>query len=91
MGEKNRHVMQKCVLTIIGLSISWMFNNEDYKYRRTLLQHISNFENLTSIPKRSRLLFFGSYSTCLCGTGALEGGRDAPGGGHGEDEAGARI
>ena len=42
MGDKNRHVMQKCVLTIIGLSISWMFNNEDYKYRHTLLQHISN-------------------------------------------------
>ena len=40
--EENRHVVQKCVLTIIGLSISWMFNNEDYKYRRTLLQHISN-------------------------------------------------
>ena len=40
--EENRHVMQKYVLTIIGLSISWMFNDEDYKYRRTLLQHISN-------------------------------------------------
>jgi hypothetical protein len=40
--EENRHVVQKCVLTIIGLSISWTFNNEDYKYRRTLLQHISN-------------------------------------------------
>jgi hypothetical protein len=40
--EENRHVVQKCVLSIIGLSISWMFNNEDYKYRRTLLQHISN-------------------------------------------------
>jgi len=40
--EENRHVVQKCVLTIIGLSISWMFNNEDYEYRRTLLQHISN-------------------------------------------------
>jgi hypothetical protein len=40
--EENRHIGQKCVLTIIGLSISWMFNNEDYKYRRTLLQHISN-------------------------------------------------
>ena len=40
--EENRHVVQKCVLTIIGLSISLMFNNEDYEYRRTLLQHISN-------------------------------------------------
>ena len=40
--EENRHVMQKCVLAIIGLSISWTFKNEDYKYRRTLLRHISN-------------------------------------------------
>jgi hypothetical protein len=40
--EENRHFMRKCVLSIIGLSISWMFNSEDYKYRRTLLQHISN-------------------------------------------------
>jgi hypothetical protein len=30
--EENRHAVQKCVLTIIGLSISCMFNNKDYKY-----------------------------------------------------------
>jgi hypothetical protein len=39
--EENRQVMQKCIFTIIGLSISWTFNTKDYKYRRTLLQHIS--------------------------------------------------
>ena len=32
---------QKCVLSILGLSISWSFNMEDYKYRRRLLQHIT--------------------------------------------------
>ena len=40
--EENKQVMQKCVLAIIGLSISWKVNTEDYKYRHTLLQHISN-------------------------------------------------
>ena len=40
--EESRQVMQKCVLAIIALSISWTFNTEDYKYRCTLLQHISN-------------------------------------------------
>jgi hypothetical protein len=39
--EGNRQVMQKCVLSIIGLSISCTFKTEDYKYRCTLLQHIS--------------------------------------------------
>ena len=40
--KENKQIMQKCVLAIIGLSISWAFKTEDYKYRRTLLQHISN-------------------------------------------------
>ncbi|KAJ7937769.1 acyl transferase/acyl hydrolase/lysophospholipase [Mycena leptocephala] len=35
----NKCAMQKCVLTIIGLSISWSFKDEDYKYRRKLLLH----------------------------------------------------
>ncbi|KAJ7209090.1 P-loop containing nucleoside triphosphate hydrolase protein [Mycena rebaudengoi] len=38
--ETNRHLMQKCVLAMIGLSISWSFKDEDYKYRRKLLQHV---------------------------------------------------
>ena len=29
---KNKHVMRKCVVSIIGLSISWTFKTEDYKY-----------------------------------------------------------
>ncbi|EKM82275.1 hypothetical protein AGABI1DRAFT_124759 [Agaricus bisporus var. burnettii JB137-S8] len=41
MAEK-QELMQKCVLSIIGLSISWTFDDQDYKYRRTLLQHISS-------------------------------------------------
>ena len=44
--KENRLVMQKCVLTIIGLSISQGFSNGDYKYRHTLLQHISNLRAL---------------------------------------------
>ncbi|KAF7761984.1 hypothetical protein Agabi119p4_9976 [Agaricus bisporus var. burnettii] len=38
----NRQLMQKCVLSIICLSISWTFDDQDYEYRRTLLQHISS-------------------------------------------------
>ncbi|KAJ7747516.1 hypothetical protein B0H16DRAFT_1888734, partial [Mycena metata] len=36
----NKHRMQKCVLSIIGMSVSWMFRLEDYKYRHELLQHV---------------------------------------------------
>jgi hypothetical protein len=32
MGQ-NRHFMQKCILSIIGLSVSLTFNAEDYNYR----------------------------------------------------------
>ncbi|KAJ6535455.1 hypothetical protein B0H19DRAFT_1383045 [Mycena capillaripes] len=35
----NRRLMQKYVHTIIGLSISWGFKDEDHKYRRKVLQH----------------------------------------------------
>ena len=38
----NRHLMKKCVLSIIGLSTPWTFNEEDYKYRHALLKHITN-------------------------------------------------
>ena len=38
---KDRYNMQKCILSIIGLSISWQFSSEDYKYRKRLLQHIT--------------------------------------------------
>jgi hypothetical protein len=41
MGE-NKHDMKKCVLSKIGLSISWTFDKGDYEYRRALLKHISN-------------------------------------------------
>ncbi|EKM76770.1 hypothetical protein AGABI1DRAFT_108612 [Agaricus bisporus var. burnettii JB137-S8] len=40
--DGNRQLMRKCVLSIIGLSISWTFDDKDYKYRCTLLQHISS-------------------------------------------------
>ncbi|KAJ7291653.1 P-loop containing nucleoside triphosphate hydrolase protein [Mycena rebaudengoi] len=39
--ETNSHLLQKCVLAMIGLSISWSFKDEDYKYRHKLLQHIT--------------------------------------------------
>ncbi|KAJ7032981.1 hypothetical protein C8F04DRAFT_1261320 [Mycena alexandri] len=37
----NKYTMQKCVLTIIALSITWSFEDEDYKYRRKLLLHVA--------------------------------------------------
>jgi len=40
--NSNQYHMQKCILTIIGLSISWEFKTEDYEYRQSLLQHITN-------------------------------------------------
>ena len=33
--------MWKCILSIIGLSISWEFSNEEYKYQQRVLQHIT--------------------------------------------------
>ncbi|KAJ7458797.1 P-loop containing nucleoside triphosphate hydrolase protein [Mycena galericulata] len=33
----NKHLMQKCVLTIIGLSVSW--EDKDYRYHHKLLPH----------------------------------------------------
>jgi DNA repair protein RadC len=41
LGQK-RHTMQKCLLSIIGLSISWQFKSEDHKYRHKLLKHITS-------------------------------------------------
>ena len=38
----SRHDMQKLILTIIGLSFSIAYTDEDYKYRRTLLKHTIN-------------------------------------------------
>lgn len=37
--EKEGLVTGKCVVTIIGLSISWSFSDSDFKYRRTLWKH----------------------------------------------------
>ena len=39
LGQKKKN-MQKCVLGIIGISISLNVNNDDYKYQHTLLKHI---------------------------------------------------
>jgi len=39
--DKSRQFMQKCILTIIGSSVSSKFKTEDFKYRHTLLQHIT--------------------------------------------------
>jgi hypothetical protein len=47
MGE-NRHVVGKCVVSIIGLSIPWTFHDEDYKYRRALFKHITNYRALVN-------------------------------------------
>ena len=40
--EGKQHDMQKLILTIIGLSFSLTFTDEDYKYRRKLLKHTTN-------------------------------------------------
>jgi len=40
LGPKKKDI-QKCVLSIIGLSISWNINGDNYKYRHILLQHIN--------------------------------------------------
>jgi len=37
-----QHFLQRCILSIIGLSISWEFKTEDYKYRYTLFPHATN-------------------------------------------------
>ena len=39
---QNKNNMQKCLLSIIGLSISWQFRTEDHKYRHRVLQHITH-------------------------------------------------
>ena len=41
LGQK-KYNMQKCLLSIIALSISWEFQNEDHKYCRRILQHITS-------------------------------------------------
>ncbi|KAJ7825731.1 P-loop containing nucleoside triphosphate hydrolase protein [Mycena olivaceomarginata] len=47
--ETNRHLLQKSVLSMIGLSIPWGFKDEDYKYRHKLLQHVTR--SLDSLNK----------------------------------------
>ncbi|KAJ7694259.1 hypothetical protein B0H14DRAFT_2651109 [Mycena olivaceomarginata] len=61
----SRHLLQKCVLAMIGLSISWSFQDEDYKYRHKLLQHITrsidslNREEIcTFVATRIRQVYF---------------------------------
>src|SRR5260221_51503 len=39
---RNREDMKKCILGVIGLSISWTLNKEDYLYQRTLCKHVTN-------------------------------------------------
>jgi len=38
----DRYNMQKWLLSIIALSITWQFKSEDHKYRRRVLQHITS-------------------------------------------------
>jgi len=40
--EGNRTEMQKLIITIIALSFSLTYTDEDYKYRRKLLKHATN-------------------------------------------------
>ena len=40
LGE-DRYNMQKCILSIIGISISLEFSSEDHKYQHKVLQHIT--------------------------------------------------
>ena len=42
IDNENRHVTRRFVVSIIGLSISWTFNEKDYRFRCTLLKHINN-------------------------------------------------
>jgi len=44
LNQKKKDI-QKCVLGIIGISISWKQNNNDYKHRHILVQHINNCIN----------------------------------------------
>ncbi|KAJ7292091.1 P-loop containing nucleoside triphosphate hydrolase protein [Mycena rebaudengoi] len=39
--ETNSLLMQKCVLAMIGLSISLSYEDKDHKYRHKLLQHVT--------------------------------------------------
>jgi len=39
---RNGEDMKKCVLSVVGLSISWTFNKEDFLYRRGLYKHVTN-------------------------------------------------
>ena len=54
--DKDKHFMHNCVLSIIGLSVSSTFKNEDYKYRRTLLKHITHAMALAKKSEISPLI-----------------------------------
>ena len=43
--------MQKCILNIIGLSISWQFKSEDYKYQCRVLQHITSSRSALQVEE----------------------------------------
>ena len=38
--EKSQYSLQKSITNIIGLSVSWKFNADDYQFWRTLVSHI---------------------------------------------------
>ena len=38
--DKSQHSLQKSTTSIIGLSISWEFDTDDYQFQRTLVSHI---------------------------------------------------
>jgi len=44
LNQKNNNI-RECVLGIIGISISWNRNNDDYKHQHILVQHINSCIN----------------------------------------------
>ncbi|KAJ7470012.1 P-loop containing nucleoside triphosphate hydrolase protein [Mycena galericulata] len=56
MMGTNKHLMQKCVLTIIALSISRGHKYEDHKYRRKLLPHAVRSRNLFDLEEISTFI-----------------------------------
>src|SRR6266567_2149492 len=56
MIGQNQYIKQKCVLSIIGLSIFWSFKSDDYKYRQQLLQHIIKAMGVLKVGEISSLI-----------------------------------
>src|SRR6266567_7440875 len=56
MIGQNQYIKQKCVLSIIGLSIFWKFKSDDYRYRQRLLQHIIKARGVLKVEEISYLI-----------------------------------